>query len=220
MMTNKFCFLLGGGPTLRDFDFSLLEGHITIGVNKIFKLYDPTILYCMDRKFFAYIHSNEKIEGDENLLDLWLNSKAKKYFIASNSKDKNTSTFFKNEPIEIVPRLQTKCISMDLKKGIFPSNNSGFGALMLAIALGYKTVYLLGYDMRIDEQHTHCHNGYPNQKMDNQQRHLESFKRSFYSFARDIEKAGIEVINLSPNSALDCFKKKNIKDVFSKLEKK
>lgn len=207
--SNNTCFLLGGGPSLEGFDYSLLDGKVTIGVNKTFKQYHPTMLYCMDRRFFVYIHSDksQKINGDECLLEEWLACPSKKYFIASNTAGNNTSKFFKGEPIIVIPRLPNKCISMDIKKGIYPGNNSGFGAMMLAIALGYKTIYLLGFDFKIAGKKTHCHNGYKNQKLDNQQRHLDTFRRLFDSFSVDLKNAGINVINLNPNSALNSYEK-------------
>jgi hypothetical protein len=218
MNKNKSCFLLGGGASLKGFDFHQLDSYDTIGVNKIFMFYSPTYLYCMDRKLYSYIHSDtmKKQKGDENIRELWKNCTSKKYFIASFAQQKNTSSFFKGEDIEVIPRLSQKCISMDIKKGIYPANNSGFGALMIAIALGYKTIYLLGYDMKVTNKHTHFHNGYLNQSPDRQQKHLNNFRRPFESFAPDIARAGITVINLNPDSALNCFKKMRPEEIIGK----
>jgi hypothetical protein len=42
------CFLLGNGPSLNKVDLSLLDNYFTIGINRIFFKYDPTILIWQD----------------------------------------------------------------------------------------------------------------------------------------------------------------------------
>lgn len=211
---NQDCFLLGGGPSLKNFDFKRLDGKFTIGVNKIFKVFQPDIIYCMDRKFYNYMHlpADRRLPEDSNILGEWLSSNSIRTFLSPSIGPKKNERFFK-ENVEVIPRLSNKCISFDVSKGIYPGNNSGFGALMLAIALGFKKIYLLGYDLRINNKETHFHKGYPNQTIDTQQRHLNNFKRTFDFFAPKIKEAGITVINITPESALTCFDKMNIEEV-------
>ena len=96
-------------------------------------------------------------------------------------------------------------MSKDITHGIYGGNNSGFGALMLAIALGANPIYLLGYDMKIESK-THWHSGYPNQNAEKLRNRLLIFKKQFEEFANPIKKLGIDIVNLNPNSALSCFK--------------
>ncbi len=42
------CFLLGNAPSLNKMKLSLLDDYFTIGINRIFYLYDPTILLWQD----------------------------------------------------------------------------------------------------------------------------------------------------------------------------
>lgn len=42
------CFVLGNGPSLGDIDLSSLSPFFTIGINRIFYLFDPTILFWQD----------------------------------------------------------------------------------------------------------------------------------------------------------------------------
>lgn len=46
-------FILGNGPSLTDNDLSLLDPYITIGINRISKFYEPTILFWQDRTVWA-----------------------------------------------------------------------------------------------------------------------------------------------------------------------
>lgn len=213
--SNQDCFLLAGGPSLKGFDFKRLDGKFTIGVNKIFKIFHPNIIYCMDRKFYNYLHlpAERKLTEDANILNEWLTSPAIKAFLSPSTSPKKNERFFKESFIEVIPRISNKCISFDINEGIYPGTNSGFGALSLAIALGFKKIYLLGYDLKINGKDTHFHKGYPNQSIDTQQRHLNNFKRTFEFFAPKIKEAGVTVINLTPDSALTCFDKMNIEEV-------
>ena len=213
--SNQDCFLLGGGPSLKDFDFKKLEGKFTIGANKIFKVFHPNIIYCMDRKFYNYMHlsADRKLPEDANILNEWLSTPSIKAFLSPSTGPKKNEKFFKEPVIEVITRLSNKCISFDLSRGIYPGSNSGFGCLSLAIALGFKKIYLLGYDLKIKGKDTHFHKGYVNQTPDTQQRHLNNFKRTFEFFAPKIKEAGVTVINLTPDSALTCFDKMNIEEV-------
>jgi hypothetical protein len=42
-------FILGNGPSLTDNDLSLLDPYLTIGINRIFTEYEPTIMFWQDR---------------------------------------------------------------------------------------------------------------------------------------------------------------------------
>ncbi len=47
-MKNIPCFLLGNGPSLKNKDLSILNDYFTVGINRIFFIYDPTILIWQD----------------------------------------------------------------------------------------------------------------------------------------------------------------------------
>jgi hypothetical protein len=42
------CFILGNAPSINDVNLSLLDNYFTIGINRIFYKYDPTILMWQD----------------------------------------------------------------------------------------------------------------------------------------------------------------------------
>ena len=47
-MKNIPCFLLGNAPSINDIDLTLLDDYFTIGINRIFFKYDPTVLMWQD----------------------------------------------------------------------------------------------------------------------------------------------------------------------------
>ena len=203
---GRRCFLLGGSPSMRSLDFDLIKDDLTIGINKAFIKFPTTINYAMDMGFFdkiTYAQSNNSKSVELN--QQWLNYKGIKLFL-------NRPKFKLDSSIYVVTDTQEKVLSFDLAKGIVGGNNSGFGALMLAIALGATKIGLLGYSMKVDKTHkrTHWHDGYEGQKFETMQSKLDKFKDYFISWASLIESAGIKVVNLDPNSALECFPKESL----------
>jgi hypothetical protein len=160
----------------------------------------------MDIRFLDYIKADGRIglPEDKGILQKWNSCASIKVSVTSNN-DKRRSFFQNNTNLVVLNRIRQRTISLDTKIGIYPGNNSGYGALMLAIALGFKKIFLLGYDMKISNGRTHFHEGYPNQQLRVQERHLSNFKRLFEATADSIKKIGIEVVNLTPDSALTCF---------------
>lgn len=191
---EKRCFLIGGGPSLLETHVQrFLEDHIksrkelSIGTNKAF-IWNPTLNYAMDISFYQLANS----------LPAWKEYKGIKVFLYRN----RCSQF--DEDVYIVRSLPKIEISFDLQKGIWPGNNSGFGALMLAVALGAKKIGLLGYDFYVEDNRTHWHEGY-GAKPDIMETALHRFIRSFEEVEPDLQAHGIKVVNLNPKSELRCF---------------
>jgi len=110
--------------------------------------------------------------------------------------------------------------------GISPSpnnvswnKNSGAAALSVAVHTGAKRIFLLGFDMRLDEQNTqHFHSIYNgNGKPKNPrnlpfQRHLQGFP----AIARDAKTMGVEIYNVNPQSAINEFPKLTLQEALTK----
>jgi len=209
-LSGKRCFLLAGGPSLKDFDYSILSNEFTIGINKTFMAYSPTINYSMDLNFYNYITQPGITQEQRRAFHSWNDYEGYKVFL----KPKRNEEFA--EDIYLVNDLKKKVLSLDIEQGIYSSQNSGFGALMLAIALGCKEIYLLGYDLKISNRTTHWHRGYPKQEPEIYEKTLKQFMLIFNEFAPFIKENGIEVFNLSRFSALDCFERRSLESVLTR----
>ncbi len=97
------------------------------------------------------------------------------------------------------------------------NNNSGAAAISLAANAGAKRIFLLGFDMKLNEQnYQHWHDLYG--KSNTLPRKIgglpfERHLRGFVEIARDAKQRGIEIINVCPDSAIKEFPKINLKDV-------
>lgn len=191
------CFIIGGGPSLKDFNFSLLKNELTIGINKAFLFFDPTIIFSMDARFWQWIEdgtlgteAQQRFEHYKHGLKLFLNT---------------GGSFFTPDILQ-VQHAGRIAFTDNFNHGIGSGNNSGYAALNLAATLGVTQIYLLGFDMHGDgKKQTWFHSGYPEVQSATV---YDDFRHDIEKFAAPaLAERGIEVINLSPSSALQCFPK-------------
>lgn len=202
--TGQRCFILGGGPSLRGFDFERLRGERVIAVNRAFVDAEfADIMFFMDHSFYKWIREGNF--GQET---------RKKYFSFKGYKV-FLDIMLRNFPdVFGLAKIDEVGVATSLKRGIFHGNNSGFGALNVAVCLGANPIYLLGFDMRHvkdnGKMRSHYHDGYPSRQPAGV---LENFKNNFAKIASTLRSKKIKVVNLCPNSAMTCFPRKSIDEV-------
>ena len=97
------------------------------------------------------------------------------------------------------------------------NKNSGAAAVSLAYHLGVKKIVLLGFDMKNgpkEVSHWFGAHGNPTAKKKIRspyERHLPGFG----TIAKDAKRLGLEIINASPDSAIDCFTKMPVTGLFT-----
>lgn len=89
--------------------------------------------------------------------------------------------------------------------------NSGYQAINLAYLWGAKRIILLGFDCKPIDGKSHWFGQHPQGL--NQTQNFNIWISNFNMLAKDLEREGIEVINCSVESALDCFKKVKIEEL-------
>ena len=190
---DQRCFIIGGGESLRDFDFSRLKGELVIGVNRAYEKIDCVINYAMDNNLYNWItkgtlgpEAKEKLE-DFKGFPVWLDSANYDY----------------PKGIFILNKSNGHKFSYSMNLGIRGGTNSGLGALSLAVCLRANPIYLLGFDMKgKNGKQAWWHEGYPESQ---HARIYNVFINDFKLVAPELKKKGHQIINLNPESALKCF---------------
>lgn len=125
---------------------------------------------------------------------------------------------FANKPKEQSEGIKYLPKSSNYRFGICPdprqvswNSNSGAAAISLARHFGVKRIVLLGFDMNQEGPRTHWHKGHGSKKPPPFVRHL----RGFSTIAQHAKEMGLEIINASPDSAIEDFPKVALKDVLS-----
>lgn len=101
---------------------------------------------------------------------------------------------------------------LDLDK-IDEGGNSGYQAILIAMACGAKNIYLLGFDMH-HKKKTHWHGGYPD-GLGNSLAKLGTMGSVFRTWIQKIEKLdhqGVRIVNCSMISKLNRFPKQPIEE--------
>jgi hypothetical protein len=191
------CFIVAGGPSLKGFDFSRLRGELVIGINRAFERIDPAFNFSMDTRFLRWL---QKGELGPDVQARFRSMRGTKVWM----HERSSAAQFPKDVLLITTTGEHE-FSACLRTGFGLSNNSGFGALNLAVALGASPIYLLGFDMG-GRDHTGeqdwWHSGYPRR----QSNHVYSkFRDRFMQHAGAIHESGCRVINLNRESGLRCF---------------
>jgi hypothetical protein len=89
--------------------------------------------------------------------------------------------------------------------GLRTGSNSGYQAINLAVHLGAKKIVLLGYDMKQARGRNNWHD--EPRPHASQDVYEQSMLPHFASLVDPLRELGVEVINATPDSALECFPK-------------
>lgn len=187
-------FIIGGGPSLKNFDFNLLNSKITVSLNSSFERMSKwTAMFWADNDWAS--QNLDRITAIDSL-----KFTAKKFcdeHIRRNIKAMGGATVLrKGGDYGYSGDIDTVC-----------GNNSGAMALNLVANTKPYRIILLGYDMQFIDGQSHHHKGYV---VSSPSVYRDLFIPSINSMAPFIKKLGIEVVNCSPTSALECFNKESI----------
>lgn len=203
MIDLKEVFIIGGGSSLRGFDFEKLRYEDTIAVNMAaLDVPDPTYCITADSGIFRKINKGY-FKGIDTTWVLVTNpNHATMKWIDGKFINHKTGFVYNLFSVNMVIRNSgTDGIGFsfkDFKTGY----NSGFCGLQLAVLLGYKKIHLLGFDLLPEGSRCHYHEKYHGRKIDNQ-----TFEKYYNNFvlALDIIKrqTDIQIISCSSISKLN-----------------
>lgn len=88
---------------------------------------------------------------------------------------------------------------------IHQGGNSGYQAIGLAVEFGANRIVLLGYDMQPTGGRSHWHGDHPSPLRNTSP--FASWIQKFGALSDDLAKSGVEVINATRETALQCFRR-------------
>jgi hypothetical protein len=192
-MPGEDVFILGGGPSLRNFDVSVLDGAQVIATNEAFILApDAAALVFVDYHWWA----RREIEVRETFAGELIGRGP--YRSAYKRTGVTSVAYRSGEVFSIDPRL-------------LGGRNSGLAAVNAAWLMGAARIFLLGFDMQGDGARNNFHNLYPDSPKAPAHRYVSIFLPEFEKAAKRLETiGGGVVINLTPGSALKCFPERSL----------
>lgn len=187
---NEDVFIVGGGASLIGFDFSKLEGQRIIVINHSYmEVKDFDILVFQDYNFIKGIeksgHSLQEMNG--------------KVFAGPQGRQKtkgNIFSFQNSEEISDVPGV------------FFGKHQTGLVAINIAIQGNAKNIYLLGFDCKFIDGHSHYYDEDRPYAIE-----LKEDRYSKHSKRYNEYKKYKNIFNLSEDSKITAFKKIKIETV-------
>ena len=211
------CYILGGGPSLKGFNFGKLAGQNVIAINAAaLKFMDVDTCKHEPRATVVYVE-------DKRVLDVeikgtcWFRVMSSTVWIdRANGGDGHSWEFIFHAVEPNLPDLTGWQVipstgaawGTSLTGGLVHASNAGVSALNLACVLGADPIYGMGLDLkpREDGRTQHFHDYYP--EAWRQPGHVyDRFIADFTRYAPDAQANGRRVVNLNPDSALTCFPK-------------
>lgn len=133
---GKDCFLIGNGPSLNKMDLGLLNDYYTIGLNKIFLLFERTNLkidyhVCVNK----YVIEQCTREFFEMKCPSFISYRSRNPLIAGSDK-----VFF-------IGDVHSKWTFFeDITRGISQGSTVTYAAMQIAFFMGFRRVFLIGVD--------------------------------------------------------------------------
>lgn len=175
--------VLGGGPSLTECPEHLWRAYRTVGVNQAYRL-GPDALFFQDYEFWGESRQGHGPVIKRDYAGLVV----------------TTSPQLRNEPrVKFVERERRRRHGLpNPGTGEWPEiTNSGQGAICLAYQLGAARIVLIGFDGRATG------NWYDNPRAANEQAFANRFRPGIESTLEPLRRAGVDLINATPGSALD-----------------
>lgn len=91
--------------------------------------------------------------------------------------------------------------------GLKNGRNSGYAAINLAVHYGAEKIVMLGYDLQAKGGRSHFFGDHPNKSRSP----YPMFREKFVTLIKPLAKRGVEVVNCSRNSVLECFPKADLR---------
>lgn len=199
--------ILAGGPSLKGFDASILRrpGWKVIAVNDSWRLASwCDCLYFSDANFYV-----TSLQRDPWALDMSINFGQLLYrrLLVNGS---SLGEFADHPQVKQLRMTGQSGLETD-HGGLRHGNNSAYAAMNLAYHFGASRIVLLGLDMRVSGNRTHWHDEVRPDGFADILR--QSMLPMFPSLVEPLQSAGIEVLNATPGSALECWPNVPLKEI-------
>jgi len=207
---GKEAFIIGGGPSLREFDWDLLREENTIGCNNAFRLGPEICKVCVFVDYKFLFNGPKPRDGTYEQLAKYAESGG---LVVTN----NNQLIGRKELWLKMMKRQTRGLHLD---ALGFNSSAGATAVNLALLFGAVQIYLLGFDMHLDSKGKPNWHDHQIDKPNN-----EVYSRMLLAFgyvARDLKTKfpNVSVINVTDDSALTSFPKVKTKDFWDERKGK
>lgn len=175
--------IIGGGPSLENFDFERFRGKRLITINNAYEDV-PFAQFCYFMDFSWWKFNKEKIRNFGGIMI-------------------TTCSLVEDRFVKFVPPTMDEKLGNN-QKSMMRGRCSGQGAIGLAVKLGGNPIFLHGYDMKVSDTGKHNYHSRHHRTVQ-EGNYVNRFLPQFPAVKQQLDKLGIEVFNATPDSALKVF---------------
>lgn len=213
------CFIIATGPSLRIQDVEKLKDEITFSVNSIFMIFDKTkwrstYYLCLDERHLdKMLEQNGKLMNEVCTDYKFFNLNSKKS--VSKSEAKIDKALFL--PISRINQLNYPLgfntdhfyFREDPVRGIYNSGTVTNSAIIMAMYMGFKTIYLLGTDCNYQTQMRHVGKDWNDDIWSVNDLELieRRMRNGFEEIAKVANKRGVKIYNATRGGMLESFER-------------
>lgn len=182
--------ILGGGPSLTQRQVDACRGRCrVIAVNNAYQLAPwADLLYFCDEVWYGWHREHKAFRG----------------FSGIKAALSNARTWPRDPYIRVLQNYGDSGLC-EIPDGVMTGRNSGYQAMNLAAHLGPARQLLLGFDMRVVGNRTHWH--MEHKRATPHDAFAVDMLPRFPALKQALDARGIEVVNCTPGSALEVFRK-------------
>lgn len=223
--TNKRCFVIGNGPSLKISDLEKLSGEISMGCNNLIQLFDktewrPTCFYSVDPIFInSYIKNERELQKVTDNCDLFFTSVTSEIY--DSYRDGYNNIFF----VYVKRDYSSVRFVEDVENGLGASGTSLYCMIQLAVYMGIKEIYLLGVDFSFRREMRENGELRINNNINNHMNEMEQVETGLYYVDRIMrgwlkikeyaESHGIKVYNATRGGKLQVFERVDFDSIFA-----
>lgn len=216
---GKSVFIVSNGPSFRNVDWNKLKqpGIITYGLNNGAGFFRPNLWTCVDNpiKFLDNIWLDPVIMKivPNGLFEKYIWDFRKKQVSPMKVKDcPNVVGFRRNEIFNKDTWMTEETINWGNHGKLGGSRSVNIAMLRIAFLLGFKKIYLLGFDFNFDNNDPYFFKEI--RKSEKHQNAVFAKKNDYYftELRPEFEKFGVEIFNCTENSKLTVFPQKKLED--------
>ena len=204
---NETAFLLAGGPSLLGFNAEVLRGAgRVVTVNDSWRLAPwAAVHYFCDASWY-HLQLTQNRHSTDGHTDFHTH-RFEGFWVSG------SYAAFDVHPYVRALRLGGRTGLSDDPAVLRHGSNSGYQAINLAYLYGALRIILLGYDMHVVANRTHWHNESRPDDFAGIMRN--TMLPTFETLVEPLARAGVEVVNATPGSAISCWPCAALADVLS-----
>lgn len=214
--TNR-CFIIGNGPSLTTTDLDLIKNEDCFATNGIFHVFDKTVwrpkYYCLIDRYASY---TPEMIRDLEVEYVFLGS----YYFLHNKVIRQDAICIRER---VFWNRRKYHFSDDMEKYFVGSRTVSFFAMQLAVFLGYKEIYLLGFDNeykyekqsngKVIDSGVKLAHFYRDDNPRNIVGEPLEMEKAYLSFKEYADFRGILVRNVTRGGKLEVFERTKLEDV-------